>query len=48
MATQTPNAMEEKYENELAKLAVDMCFRIHRLYGPGLLESVYEEFFVMS
>ncbi len=30
-------------ENELATLVLDVCFRIHRLYGPGLFESVYEE-----
>lgn len=30
-------------ENELAKLAVDVCFKIHTRLGPGLLESVYEE-----
>lgn len=30
-------------ENELAKIIVDCCFRIHRRLGPGLLESVYEE-----
>jgi len=33
-------------ENELAKIAVDVCFRIHNMYGPGLFESVYEEIFV--
>jgi GxxExxY protein len=32
-------------ENELAKLIVDVCFKIHKLYGPGLFESVYEEIF---
>ena len=30
-------------ENELAKIVVDLCLKIHRLLGPGLLESVYEE-----
>lgn len=30
-------------ENELATVAVDICFKIHNLLGPGLLESVYEE-----
>jgi GxxExxY protein len=30
-------------ENELAKVVVDLCFKIHRRLGPGLLESVYEE-----
>ena len=29
-------------ENELAKIIVDLCLQIHRLYGPGLLERVYE------
>ena len=32
-------------ENEIAKLAVDICFRIHYKYGPGLFETVYEEIF---
>jgi len=30
-------------ENELAKIIVDLCLKIHRTLGPGLLESVYEE-----
>lgn len=30
-------------ENELAKIVVDLCLKIHRALGPGLLESVYEE-----
>ena len=30
-------------ENELSKIIVDCCFRIHKKLGPGLLESVYEE-----
>ncbi len=30
-------------ENQLAKIVVDLCLKIHRLLGPGLLESVYEE-----
>ena len=32
-------------ENEIATLALDICFKIHRQYGPGLFESVYEEVF---
>ena len=32
-------------ENELATLAVGICFDIHKQYGPGLFESVYEEVF---
>ncbi len=32
-------------ENELATLALDVCFEIHRQYGPGLFESVYEQIF---
>ncbi len=30
-------------ENELSKIIVDCCFKIHKNLGPGLLESVYEE-----
>src|SRR6185503_12692415 len=29
-------------ENEAAKHVVDVAFKIHTTYGPGLLESVYE------
>jgi GxxExxY protein len=32
-------------ENEIARVVVDICFRIHTRYGPGLFESVYEELF---
>jgi GxxExxY protein len=31
------------FENEIATTVLDICFEIHRQYGPGLLESVYEE-----
>ena len=30
-------------ENEIAKVVVDIAFKIHNLFGPGLFESVYEE-----
>lgn len=30
-------------ENELSKLVVGLCLKIHKTLGPGLLESVYEE-----
>jgi GxxExxY protein len=30
-------------ENEISKILVDCCFRVHTELGPGLLESVYEE-----
>ena len=33
-------------ENELATIAVDICYKIHTTLGPGLLESVYEAAFV--
>ncbi|WP_116789451.1 GxxExxY protein [Flavobacterium psychrotrophum] len=29
-------------ENELSKIIVDTCYKIHTKLGPGLLESVYE------
>lgn len=29
-------------ENEITEIIVDTALRIHRLLGPGLLESVYE------
>lgn len=31
--------------NELSRLIVDLCFKLHKQYGPGLFESVYEELF---
>ena len=36
------------YENEIATQALDVCFKLHRLYGPGLFESVYEELFCIE
>lgn len=30
-------------ENELSKIIVDCCYKMHTALGPGLLESVYEE-----
>jgi GxxExxY protein len=35
-------------ENELAKEAVNIAFKIHMELGPGLLESVYEEVFAFE
>jgi len=32
-------------ENELATIAVDICYKIHTTLGPGLLEIIYEEAF---
>jgi GxxExxY protein len=32
-------------ENEISRLVVDLCFKIHTRYGPGLFEIVYEEIF---
>ncbi len=32
-------------ENELATIAVDICYKLHTTLGPGLLESVYEAAF---
>ena len=29
-------------ENEISKEIVDVAFKIHSTYGPGLLESVYQ------
>ena len=30
-------------ENEISRVVVNTAFKIHNLFGPGLLESVYEE-----
>lgn len=32
-------------ENEIAREVVNVCFNIHKQYGPGLFEKVYEEIF---
>lgn len=29
-------------ENEIARIVVDVAYKIHKKLGPGLLESVYE------
>lgn len=33
-------------ENDITKIIVDLCVKIHKALGPGLLESVYEEVLV--
>ncbi len=30
------------HENEISKVVLDLCVKIHRELGPGLFESVYE------
>ncbi len=30
-------------ENEISKVVVNCCLKVHKFLGPGLLESVYEE-----
>ena len=35
-------------ENEIATIVVDICIKVHRAFGPGLLESVYEEAICME
>ncbi len=30
-------------ENEITGKVIDLCIKIHKKLGPGLLESVYEE-----
>lgn len=27
-------------ENDISKVVVDLCFKVHKQYGPGLFESV--------
>ena len=31
------------HENEISRIILDSCIKVHRAMGPGLLESVYEE-----
>lgn len=40
---QRRNEITMRIENEIATRTLDICFIIHRQYGPGLFESVYEE-----
>lgn len=36
-------------ENDIATKALDICFDIHRQYGPGLFEKVFmKRFFVTN
>jgi|GEM_PF-2024813 len=30
-------------ENEISKIVVDICYRLHKQYGAGLFQTVYEE-----
>lgn len=32
-------------ENDISGMVIDTCIKIHKLYGPGLFESVYEKIF---
>ena len=34
--------MDKEYLNSLSKIIVDACYSVHKEFGPGLLESVYE------
>lgn len=40
--TKTTKATKDK-SNELSKMIVDAAIEVHRILGPGLLESAYEE-----
>jgi GxxExxY protein len=33
-------------ENQIAKIVVDCCYRMHKKLGPGLLEAVYLEILI--
>lgn len=35
--------MTNQNENQISKIVVDCCYKIHTTLGPGLLESVYLE-----
>ena len=36
-------SLKKMSENEIATAVVDLSYKIHKQYGAGLLESVYEE-----
>jgi GxxExxY protein len=33
----------ERTENEISKIVFELSLNLHKMYGPGLFESVYEE-----
>ncbi len=35
-------------ENQISAQVVDICIKIHKTLGPGLLESIYEEVICME
>lgn len=41
--TQRRKDANKMNENEISKIIVDCCLKVHNKLGPGLLESVYEE-----
>lgn len=40
------NKPSQMTENEIAEVVIDIGFHIHRKWGPGLLETAYEELMV--
>ena len=34
------------HENDISKIILDLCIKIHQTLGPGLFESVYEQILV--
>ena len=34
--------------NDITKMIVDACLCVHRKFGPGLLESVYEKLLMVE
>jgi GxxExxY protein len=36
------------HENEIAKIVVDVAYKIHTRLGPGLLESAYQAIMVLE
>jgi GxxExxY protein len=39
----TATTADLSVENEICDQLLDVCFYLHRLYGPGLLENTYEK-----
>jgi len=40
------NSSKPFTENSIAKIIVDVAYKIHKTMGPGLLESAYQSFMV--
>lgn len=38
--------MDTLHENEIGTMVINSCYKIHRMYGPSLLESAYQKILI--